>query len=98
MALPPPADLSRPPAGGSDPSARDAEKQAALRRARIVATSLLVFSITLMIVAKLLEHRHPVFGFVAAFAEADLRDLALLTAAPARSASARSGPGRSARE
>jgi uncharacterized membrane-anchored protein YjiN (DUF445 family) len=70
MALPPPADLSRPPAGGSDPSARDAEKQAALRRARIVATSLLVFSITLMIVAKLLEHRHPVFGFVAAFAEA----------------------------
>ncbi|MEI8146499.1 MAG: DUF445 family protein, partial [Alphaproteobacteria bacterium] len=49
---------------------RDIEKLAALKRMRIIATSLLVFSVCLLVVARLLEHRHPAWGFVAAFAEA----------------------------
>ena len=64
-----PVETSRPP-DGREASTRDAEKQASLRRARIVATTLLAFSVMLMIAAKMLEHRHPAFGFIAAFAEA----------------------------
>ena len=66
----PPAAPARPQDDGGDPKAREAEKQAALRRAKVVATTLLAVSVTLMIAAKMLEHRHPAFGFVAAFAEA----------------------------
>jgi uncharacterized membrane-anchored protein YjiN (DUF445 family) len=58
-------------AGASlDLTERDREKLAGLRRAKLVATSLLGGSVSLMVVAKMLEHRHPAFGFVAAFAEA----------------------------
>jgi uncharacterized membrane-anchored protein YjiN (DUF445 family) len=58
-------------AGASlDLTERDREKLAGLRRAKLVATGLLGGSVSLMVVAKMLEHRHPAFGFVAAFAEA----------------------------
>lgn len=58
-------------AGGSlDLTERDREKLAGLRRAKVIATSLLGGSVSLMVIAKMLEHRHPAFGFVAAFAEA----------------------------
>ncbi len=68
-------DLSGAPAGrlaaGSlDLTERDREKLAGLRRAKTIATGLLGSSVSLMVVAKMLEHRHPAFGFVAAFAEA----------------------------
>ncbi|PTM54931.1 DUF445 domain-containing protein [Phreatobacter oligotrophus] len=49
---------------------REREKQAALTRAKRMATLLLLTSITVMVIAKALEHRHPAFGFIAAFAEA----------------------------
>lgn len=49
---------------------RDLEKLAGLRRAKAIATGLLAGSVSLMALAKFLEHRHPAFGFVAAFAEA----------------------------
>lgn len=51
-------------------SARDLEKLAGLRKAKIVATSLLAGSVSLMVVSKLLEARYPIFAYVAAFAEA----------------------------
>lgn len=70
MAASPPADQTPPATDATALSARDLEKEAGLRRAKLVATALLVFSITVMIAAKLLEHRHPAFGFIAAFAEA----------------------------
>ncbi len=58
-------------AGASlDLTDRDREKLAGLRRAKLIATGLLGGSVSLMVVAKMLEHRHPAFGFVAAFAEA----------------------------
>lgn len=56
--------------GGGEMTARDREKLGALRRVKIVATSLLGASVSLMVIAKLMEHRHPAWGFVAAFAEA----------------------------
>lgn len=49
---------------------RDREKLAGLRRAKIIATALLGANVSIMVLAKALEHRHPAFGFVAAFAEA----------------------------
>jgi uncharacterized membrane-anchored protein YjiN (DUF445 family) len=49
---------------------RDHEKLAGLRRAKTIATSLLAGSVSLLVIAKMLEHRHPAFGFIAAFAEA----------------------------
>ncbi|QCK88547.1 DUF445 family protein [Phreatobacter aquaticus] len=49
---------------------RDRDKLAGLRKAKVVATSLLVGSVSLMVVSKLLEARYPAFGYVAAFAEA----------------------------
>ncbi|MDP2802662.1 MAG: DUF445 family protein [Phreatobacter sp.] len=70
MAASPPADQTPPATDATALSARDLEKEAGLRRAKLVATALLVCSITVMIAAKLLEHRHPAFGFIAAFAEA----------------------------
>lgn len=70
MASPPPAEPTRLDTDDVPLSARDLEKQAGLRRAKLVATALLALSVTVMIGAKLLEHRHPAFGFVAAFAEA----------------------------
>ncbi|WP_296577851.1 DUF445 family protein [Phreatobacter sp.] len=70
MASSPPAGQTRPETDATPLSARDLEKEAGLRRAKLVATALLACSITVMIAAKLLEHRHPAFGFIAAFAEA----------------------------
>lgn len=49
---------------------RDLEKLAGLKRAKLVATGLLAANVSIMVLAKALEHRHPAFGFVAAFAEA----------------------------
>lgn len=56
--------------GGAGLTERDREKLAGLKRAKAVATGLLAGSVSLMALAKMLEHRHPAFGFVAAFAEA----------------------------
>lgn len=73
MALPDTAPSGAPARrmmAGADITERDREKLGALRRVKIVATSLLAGSVSLMVVAKLLEHRHPAWGFVAAFAEA----------------------------
>jgi uncharacterized membrane-anchored protein YjiN (DUF445 family) len=43
---------------------------AGLRRMRIVATGLLILMAAIYLVARLLQHHHPVLGFVRAFAEA----------------------------
>src|ERR1700759_5006827 len=51
-------------------TAADASRAAELRRVKALATFVLVGTLTLFIVAKLLLNVHPVFGFVAAFAEA----------------------------
>ena len=48
----------------------DASRAAELRRVKALATLVLVGTLTLFVVAKLLLNVHPVFGFVAAFAEA----------------------------
>src|ERR1700709_1267005 len=48
----------------------DAARAAELRRVKALATLVLAGTLTLFIVAKTLLHVHPVFGFVAAFAEA----------------------------
>src|SRR5665213_4055305 len=48
----------------------DAARAAELRRVKLLATSVLAGTLALFVVAKLLLHVHPVFGFVAAFAEA----------------------------
>jgi uncharacterized membrane-anchored protein YjiN (DUF445 family) len=50
--------------------AGDASRAAELRRVKALATSVLVGTLTLFVVAKLLLNVHPVFGFIAAFAEA----------------------------
>jgi uncharacterized membrane-anchored protein YjiN (DUF445 family) len=73
MALPDAISPTKPAgrlAGGGPLTERDREKLKALRRTKVVATGLLGGSVSLMVVAKLLEHRHPAWGFVAAFAEA----------------------------
>jgi uncharacterized membrane-anchored protein YjiN (DUF445 family) len=50
---------------------RDRVKLRDLRRTKSVATSVLVATVILLVVAKILEHRvHPGFGYLAAFAEA----------------------------
>src|SRR3954468_814841 len=48
----------------------DAERAAELRRVKALATLVLASTLALFIVAKLLLPVHPVFGFIAAFAEA----------------------------
>jgi uncharacterized membrane-anchored protein YjiN (DUF445 family) len=48
----------------------DSVRAAELRRVKAVATLVLAGTLALFVVAKLLVHIHPLFGFVAAFAEA----------------------------
>src|ERR1700748_3759174 len=48
----------------------DASRAAELRRVKALATLVLLGTLTLFVVAKLLLNVHPVFGFIAAFAEA----------------------------
>ena len=48
----------------------DAARAAELRRVKLLATLVLAGTLALFVVARLLRDRHPVFGFVAAFAEA----------------------------
>lgn len=57
---------------GMSPSAKavDAEKLAALRRTKFLATAALVACVCVFVVAKSLQGRWPWLGFVAAFAEA----------------------------
>ncbi|WP_378950535.1 DUF445 domain-containing protein [Mesorhizobium sp. ANAO-SY3R2] len=52
------------------PSAADAQKLAALRRTKFIATAALVLCVTIFATAKSLQGRWPWLGFVAAFAEA----------------------------
>jgi uncharacterized membrane-anchored protein YjiN (DUF445 family) len=58
------------PATFSFESPGDAARAAELRRVKALATSVLAGTLTLFVVAKLLLPVHPLFGFVAAFAEA----------------------------
>lgn len=51
-------------------SRADAARAAELRRVKALATLVLAGTLTLFIAAKSLLHVHPVFGFIAAFAEA----------------------------
>jgi uncharacterized membrane-anchored protein YjiN (DUF445 family) len=48
----------------------DAQRAAELKRVKAQATLVLVGALALFIVARMLSHVHPAFGFVAAFAEA----------------------------
>jgi uncharacterized membrane-anchored protein YjiN (DUF445 family) len=48
----------------------DAARAAELRRVKVLATLVLAATLALFVVAKLLLPMHPIFGFVAAFAEA----------------------------
>jgi uncharacterized membrane-anchored protein YjiN (DUF445 family) len=59
-----------PPATFSFDSPGDAERAAELRRVKALATLVLGSTLVLFVVAKWLLPVHPVFGFVAAFAEA----------------------------
>lgn len=59
-----------PPASFSFDSPGDAERAAELRRVKALATLVLASTLALFIVAKWLLPLHPVFGFIAAFAEA----------------------------
>src|SRR3954463_7721845 len=59
-----------PAATSSFASSADAAHAAELRRVKALATVVLAGTLTLFIVAKSLLHLHPVFGFIAAFAEA----------------------------
>ena len=59
-----------PPATFSFDTPGDAERAAELRRVKALATLVLAATLALFVVAKLLLNVHPVFGFVAAFAEA----------------------------
>lgn len=52
------------------PDAREAEKLSALRRTKLVATGALMACVAVFVAAKSAEHRYPLLGFVAAFAEA----------------------------
>lgn len=58
------------PAAAEPLSEQETAKIAILRRTKMLATGALVACVLLFIAAKLLESRWPVFGFVAAFAEA----------------------------
>lgn len=59
-----------PPATFSFDSPGDAERAAELRRVKALATLVLGSTLVLFVVAKWLLPVHPVFGFIAAFAEA----------------------------
>ena len=59
-----------PPATFSFDTPGDAERAAELRRVKALATLVLASTLALFIVAKWLLPVHPVFGFIAAFAEA----------------------------
>ncbi len=59
-----------PPSTFSFDSPGDAERAAELRRVKAMATLVLASTLVLFVVAKWLMPVHPVFGFVAAFAEA----------------------------
>ncbi|MCP3406666.1 DUF445 domain-containing protein [Bradyrhizobium sp. CCGB01] len=59
-----------PPATFSVDTPGDTERAAELRRVKALATLVLVATLVLFVVAKWLVPVHPVFGFVAAFAEA----------------------------
>ncbi|MCP3442605.1 DUF445 domain-containing protein [Bradyrhizobium sp. CCGUVB14] len=59
-----------PPASFSFDTPGDAERAAELRRVKMLATLVLASTLLLFIVAKWLLSVHPVFGFIAAFAEA----------------------------
>src|SRR5712672_1272551 len=48
----------------------DAQRAAELKRVKAQATLVLAGTLTLFVIAKILLHVHPIFGFVAAFAEA----------------------------
>jgi len=58
------------PAISSFDTPGDAARAAELRRVKALATSVLVGTLTLFVTAKALLPIHPIFGFVAAFAEA----------------------------
>jgi uncharacterized membrane-anchored protein YjiN (DUF445 family) len=58
------------PATFSFDSPGDAARAAELRRVKALATLVLAGTLTLFVIAKLLVPVHPVFGFIAAFAEA----------------------------
>lgn len=62
--------MMTPPATFSFDTPGDAERAAELRRVKTLATLVLAATLLLFIVAKWLLPVHPVFGFVAAFAEA----------------------------
>jgi uncharacterized membrane-anchored protein YjiN (DUF445 family) len=59
-----------PPATFSFDTPGDAERAAELRRVKALASLVLASTLALFVVAKLLLNVHPLFGFVAAFAEA----------------------------
>jgi len=59
-----------PVATSSFASPADAARAAELRRVKALATLVLAGTLTLFIVARSLLHVHPLFGFIAAFAEA----------------------------
>ncbi|SFI38005.1 DUF445 domain-containing protein [Bradyrhizobium sp. cf659] len=59
-----------PPAALSFDTPGDAERAAELRRVKALATLVLASTLALFVVAKWLLPVHPVFGFIAAFAEA----------------------------
>ena len=59
-----------PPASFSFDTPGDAERAAELRRVKALATLVLASTLALFVVAKWLLNVHPVFGFIAAFAEA----------------------------
>src|ERR1700737_1040093 len=61
--------MSLPAKFAYDPSG-EAPPAAGLRRVKWLATSVLAATLALFVAAKALLHTHPVFGFVAAFAEA----------------------------
>jgi uncharacterized membrane-anchored protein YjiN (DUF445 family) len=48
----------------------DAQRAAELKRVKALATLVLATTLTVFVIAKALLHVHPVFGFIAAFAEA----------------------------
>src|SRR5882724_1972697 len=58
------------PATFSFDTPADAQRAAELRRVKLLATLVLAATFAVFITAKMLLHLHPVFGFVAAFAEA----------------------------
>ena len=65
-----PQIVMTPPATFSFDTPGDAQRAAELRRVKALATLVLVATLALFIVAKWLLPVHPVFGFIAAFAEA----------------------------